>query len=64
MFESVLTQEEAESLREQQKEVEAQNLGEGELAEMKKQLQMSYEQQLRQMSQMVKFLFTNSWRHY
>ncbi|KFK25812.1 hypothetical protein AALP_AA8G163900 [Arabis alpina] len=45
--------EEAEKLREQQNNVEAKNLGEGELAEMKRQLQMSYEQQISQMSKMV-----------
>lgn len=57
MFEFAGCQEEAERLREHQKKVEAKNLGEGELAEIKKQLQMSYEQQMSQMTKMVKFVF-------
>ncbi|KAG7648401.1 hypothetical protein ISN45_At01g033710 [Arabidopsis thaliana x Arabidopsis arenosa] len=45
--------EEAERLREQQREVEARNLGEAELAKMKKKLQDSYEDRMSQMQKMV-----------
>lgn len=53
MFESTLSQEETERLKQQQKEVEARNLGEAELAKMKQQLQMSYEKRMSEMENMV-----------
>ncbi|KAL1219713.1 Immune-associated nucleotide-binding protein 3 [Cardamine amara subsp. amara] len=45
--------EEAERLKEQQREVEARNLGEAELAAMKKKLQDSYETRMSEMQKMV-----------
>ncbi|XP_010461211.1 PREDICTED: immune-associated nucleotide-binding protein 8-like [Camelina sativa] len=45
--------EEAERLKEQQREVEARNLGEAELADLKKELQESYESRMSQMQQMM-----------
>lgn len=53
MFESTLSQEETERLKQQQKELEARNLGEAELAKMKQQLQMSYEKRMSEMENMV-----------
>ncbi|CAA7045216.1 unnamed protein product [Microthlaspi erraticum] len=45
--------EEAESLKEQKKEVEAKNLGEPELEETKKKLQESYDNKIKEMQKMV-----------
>lgn len=53
MFESTVSQQESERLREQQRAADATNLGESELAEMKKQLQMSYEHRMSEMQKMV-----------
>lgn len=59
MFNSLLfvSQEEAETLKKQQKEVETRNLGKEELARMKKELQDSHEAKMSEMQKMVKYIF-------
>jgi len=53
MFECTLYQEETEWLKKQKKAVEASNLGEAELAKMKKELQMEHDTRMSQMEDMV-----------
>lgn len=60
MFESTLSQEETERLKQQQKEVEARNLGEAEMAKMKQELQMSYEKRMSEMENMVYIRYFHS----
>lgn len=55
-----VSQEEAESLKEQKKEVESKNLGEAELEVMKKELQDSYDKKMSEMQKMVNVYFLNS----
>lgn len=66
MFESTVSQKEAEKLRQLQSAFKARNLGEAEFAKMKKELEKSYETRMSQMEKTVNIynIFINSRPHY